>query len=125
MERNQNPNIRQYPKSSNNPRPPRNEKPVFNKPIEEITTIYTDFLSNDYDKLINKINSGIILNFRNEDGKTLIHATIENSMPTMSEVNKLLIIKELVGKNVSVNAMDKFNRNPLHYSAQKGYIDII
>ena len=43
----------------------------------------------------------------------------------MTELNKRDIINKLIEKNVSVNAMDKFNRNPLFYAADKGYFEII
>lgn len=122
----QNPNIRQKPKSNTyQPKFPRNVPPVFKEDSGMINSLYGDFVSNDYDQLISNINSGIILNVRNSEGKTLIHAVIDNQNPSLTEGQKLLLIKELVGKNVSVNSMDQFNRNALHYAAFKGYFDII
>jgi len=121
-----NPNIRQKPKSNiYQPKFPRNVPPVFKEDTGMINSLYGDFVSNDYDQLMSNINSGIILNVRNSEGKTLIHAVIDNQNPSLTEGQKLLLIKELVGKNVSVNSMDQFNRNALHYAAFKGYFDII
>ena len=106
------------------PKLPRSVPPVYKQNVDEITSLYRDFVSGDFEQLIAKIDSGIILNVKLE-GKTLIIATIENSFPSMTESNKLLIIEKLVGKSVSVNSMDKFNKTALHYSAERGYLDII
>lgn len=109
------------------PTDPRNNKtapPTYYKNFDTINTYFRDFLGNDFNQLDETIKSGVILNERNEEGKTLIHATIENSI--LNEEEKLQIIKELVTKaNVSPNFMDKFNRTPLHYAASKGYFDIV
>ena len=100
-----NPNIRpNFRPNTKNPPPyyprlPRSVAPVYNKNVDEITSLYRDFVSGDFEQLIQKIDSGVLLNVKLE-GKTLIIATIENSLPSMTEGNKLLIIQKLVDKNV-------------------------
>ncbi len=106
-----------------NPRYPKSVPQVYNKNISEIEQLYTKFISSGQEDINQEINSGKILNFRDDEGRTLIHAIIKNDV--LSESIKLEIIKELVNKNVSVNAMDKFNKNPLHYASEKGYVSII
>lgn len=116
------PNIREnliYPKF------PKSLPQIYNKDISRIEEIYTKFVSSEYEEINKIISSGEVLNFRDEEGRSLIHAIITNDLPDMTESKKLNIIKELVEKNVSVNAMDKFNRNPLHYASDKGYTLII
>lgn len=116
------PNIREnliYPKF------PKSLPQTYNKDIARIEEIYTKFVSSEYDEINKIISSGEVLNFRDEEGRSLIHAIITNDLPDMTESKKLNIIKELVEKNVSINAMDKFNRNPLHYASEKGYTLII
>ncbi len=102
---------------------PKNEPPVYIKDDANIEDLYTKFLTSELKDLIDIINSGKNLNFRNIDGRTLIHATIKNSV--ISEIDKNKVIKELTSKNVSVNAMDKFNKNPLHFAAEEGYFSIV
>ncbi len=116
------PNIREnlfYPKF------PKSLPQVYNKDISRIEQIYSTFISSDYEEILQIVSSGKILNFRDEEGRTLIHATLSNDNTSLTESKKLDIIKSLVNKNVSVNAMDKYNRNPLHYAADKGYTSII
>lgn len=131
MDNRQNPNIKENPKqfskqpSYYNARLPKSLPPVFNPDEPKINELYTSFLSENYDNIMKLVNSGQILNFRNKDGKTLIHAVISNESPDLSEDQKIKIIKELVNQNVSINAMDSLNRNPLHYAATKGYSRII
>jgi hypothetical protein len=129
INQNINPSIRPNPRGGVRPNTfipklPRSVPPVYNKNVDEITSLYRDFVSGDFEQLNAKIDSGVILNVKLE-GKTLIIATIENSFPSMTEGNKLLIIEKLVGKSVSVNSMDKFNKTALHYAAERGYLDII
>jgi hypothetical protein len=66
-----------------------------------------------------------ILNFRNNTGETLIHAILQNSSSSLNESLILNIIKKLVHKNVSVNAMNEYNQTAMHFASQKGYYDII
>ena len=77
--------------------------------------IFSIFSTSDYNEIIKIINDNSILNFRNDDGLTLIHSIIENS--TLINDHKLKIIKELMNKNVSINVMNKYNQNSLHYAA--------
>ncbi len=116
------PNIRANPPV--NPKYlPKNEPPVYNKDEASIEDLYIKFTTLDINELKKIINSGINLNFRDKEGRTLIHAVIKNNI--INEIDKIYIIKELTTKNVSINAMDKFNKNPLHYAASENYINII
>ena len=123
MEHRQNPrtNPRQntyYPKF------PRAEPPIFNKNESNIDELYTKFLGSDYEDIINIIQSGKNLNFRNSSGNTLIHAVINNETSSLTEILKLEIIQKLLDVGVSINAMDKLNRNALHYASIKNYPNI-
>ncbi len=116
------PNIREnlyYPKF------PKSLPQVYNKDLSRIDQIYSKFISSDYEEILQIVSSGEILNFRDEEGRTLIHAILSNDVASLTESKKLDIIKSLVNKNVSINAMDKYNKNPLHYAAEKGYSIII
>lgn len=96
----------------------------FNKNENQINDLYTEFQTSEYLTLIERINSNELLNFRNNKGETLIHAVISNSSSTLNEYQKLEIIKKLILKNVSVNAMNDLNQNALHLSAINGYLII-
>lgn len=116
------PNIRQNPTFL--PKYPKSVPQVYNKNLPKIDDIFGKFITSEYPEILEVINSGEVLNFRNKEGKTLIHAVINNESG-ISETNKLSLIKELVNKNVSINAMDEYNRNALHYASEKGYTSII
>ncbi len=116
------PNIRQNPTFY--PKYPKSVPQVYNKNLPKIDDIFGKFITSEYSEILEVINSGEVLNFRNKEGKTLIHAVINNESG-ISETNKLSLIKELVNKNVSINAMDEYNRNALHYASEKGYASII
>lgn len=91
----------------------------------DIDTTYSNFSSGEYQDIINIIQSNKILNFRNSEGETLIHAILKNPSSSLNEANILEIIQLLVHKNVSINAMNTYNQIPLHLAANKGYYDVI
>ena len=51
--------------------------PEFNK-IDK-SDIFSIFSTSDYDEIIKIVENTSILNFRNDDGLTLIHSIIDNS----------------------------------------------
>jgi len=91
----------------------------------DIDTTYSNFSSGEYQDIIKIIQSNKILNFRNSEGETLIHAILKNPSSSLNEANVLEIIQLLVHKNVSINAMNTYNQIPLHLAANKGYYDVI
>jgi len=91
----------------------------------DIDTTYSNFSSGEYQDIIKIIQSNKILNFRNSEGETLIHAILKNPSSSLNEANVLEIIELLVHKNVSINAMNTYNQIPLHLAANKGYYDVI
>lgn len=93
--------------------------------IDSIDTTYTIFSSGEYEDIIKVIQGNEILNFRNTQGETLIHAILKNPSSSLKESDILEIIRDLVHKNVSVNAMNEYNQTPLHLASSKGYYDII
>jgi hypothetical protein len=90
--------------------------PDYNQPDK--SEIYSTFTNSDYNTILQKINDTNILNFKNEDRTTLIHAIIQNT--TITEDKKINIIKELIKKNLTINVLNKYNESPLHYAAKNG-----
>lgn len=91
--------------------------------IDEIMSI---FIGGELSSILSILNSGQILNFKDQTNQTLIHAILRNELPNISEEDKLDIIKKLVGeKNVSLHTMTNYNQNPLHLACQNGYKIII
>jgi hypothetical protein len=92
---------------------------------DSIDTIYSEFSTGEYTNIMQILSSNKILNFRNVKGETLIHAILKNPSSSLTEQNILDIIKLLVRKNVSINAMNEYNQTPVHLAAKSGYYDII
>ena len=92
---------------------------------DHIDTIYSDISTGEYEDIINIIDSNKILNFRNKEGETLIHAILKNTSSSLTEQLILEIIEKLVHKNVSINSMNEYNQIPLHLAAKRGFYDII
>lgn len=91
----------------------------------DIDTTISIFTTGEHSEIMGIIESNKILNFRNLDGETLAHAILKNPSSSLNESTKLEILRLLVHKNVSINAMNIYNQTPLHLAAQKGYYDII
>ena len=91
--------------------------------FDKINKLYSDFLTSNYDDILLQFNKQNILNYRNEEGKTLINAVLENS--DLTELQKKQIIEKLIHVKVSINAKDKFNQTSLHVACQYGYNSII
>jgi hypothetical protein len=92
---------------------------------DHIDTIYTNISTGEYDDIIEIIESNKILNFRNKEGETLIHAILKNPSSSLTEQQVLNIIEKLVHKSVSINAMNEYNQTPLHLAAKSGFYDVI
>ena len=90
---------------------------------DHINKLYTNFLTTGYDEILLEISKNNILNFKTDEGKTLIIAVLENK--ELSEKQKKIIIEKLIHHKVSINALDKYNRTSLHRSCQMGYNSII
>jgi hypothetical protein len=90
-----------------------------------IDTIYTNISTGEYHDIITIIDGNNILNFRNKEGETLIHAILKNPSSSLTEQQILNIIQKLVHKNVSINAMNEYNQTALHLAAKKGFYDVI
>ena len=116
------PQTQKYPPQKNYNKNYLSEPKVNN---DHIDTIYTDISTGEYDDIIKLIDSNKILNFRNKEGETLIHAILKNPSSTLTEQYVLNIIEKLVHKNVSINSMNEYNQVPLHLAAKHGYYDII
>lgn len=116
------PQTQKYPPPKNYNKNYLSEPKVNN---DHIDTIYTDISTGEYDDIIKLIDSNKILNFRNKEGETLIHAILKNPSSTLTEQYVLNIIEKLVHKNVSINSMNEYNQVPLHLAAKHGYYDII
>lgn len=92
----------------------------------KIDELMSEFITGELETIYSIINSGQILNFKNQSNQTLIHAILRNESPNINEENKLDIIKKLViEKNVSLHTMSNYNQNPLHFACQNGYKKII
>jgi hypothetical protein len=98
-------------------------QPVIN--YDDIDSTYANFSTGEYEEILQIIQSNKILNFRNSEGETLIHAILKNPSSSLTEANVLEIIQLLVHKNVSINAMNTYNQIPLHLASKKGYYDVI
>ena len=90
---------------------------------DKINKLYSDFLTSNYDDILLQFNKQNILNYRNEEGKTLINAVLENG--DLTELQKKQIIEKLIHVKVSINAKDKYNQTSLHVACQYGYNSII
>ena len=58
--------------------------------FDKINKLYSDFLTSNYDDILLQFNKQNILNYRNEEGKTLINDVLENS--DLTELQKKQII---------------------------------
>ena len=95
------------------------------KDTNKIDELMSKFYGGELDTIKSVLESNEILNFKNSTGQTLIHAILRNESPNVNEEDKLLVIRMLNDKNVSINSMDQLNQNPLHLACQKGYVSII
>ena len=114
-----------FKKDPYKPKPWENKTYIVPNEInkDHINKLYTNFLTTGYDEILLEINKNNILNFKNDEGKTLIIAVLENS--DLSELQKKQIIERLIHHKVSINAFDKYNRTSLHICCQLGYNSII
>ena len=99
--------------------------PEFTRDENKIDELMSNFLSGELETINEILDSNKILNFKDSNGNTLVHAIIRNESSNITEEHKLQIIKKLNHKNVSLNSMTHLNQNPLHLACQKGYSDII
>ena len=90
-----------------------------------IDGIYSIFSSGEYNDIIEVLNGNQILNFRNSNGSTLIHAILINPSSTLDEQKIMDIIQKLIVKNVSINAMNEYNQTSLHLASKRGYYNIL
>lgn len=96
------------------------------KDLNRINERMSVFIEGELSSIENILNSGEILNFKDQTNQTLIHAILRNESPNITEENKLSIIRRLVDeKNVSIHTMTNYNKNPLHLACEKGYSLII
>jgi len=96
------------------------------KDENRISEIISEFITGELDTINSRLNSGEILNFKDQSNQTLIHAILRNESQHISEEIKLDIIQQLISKkNVSLHTMTNYNQNPLHFACQKGYSLII
>jgi hypothetical protein len=96
------------------------------KDLNRINEIMSVFIEGELSSIETILNSGEILNFKDQTNQTLIHAILKNVSPNITEENKLSIIRRLVDeKNVSTHTMTNYNKNPLHLACEKGYSLII
>ena len=96
------------------------------KDLNRIDEIMSEFIQGELYTIEKRLNSGEILNFKDQNNQTLIHAIIRNESPKITEEKKLAIIRQLIDdKNVSLHTMTNLNQNPLHLACQKGYSLII
>jgi hypothetical protein len=104
-------------------------KNFISEPLKDenrISEIISEFITGELNTINLRLNSGEILNFKDQTNQTLIHAILRNESPNIREENKLEIIQKLVSdKNVSLHTMTNYNQNPLHLACQKGYSIII
>jgi hypothetical protein len=91
--------------------------------FDKINKLYSDFFTMGYDDILLQFNKENILNYRTEDGKTLIIAVLENQ--ELNELQKKNIIEKLIHLKVSINAKDKYNKTSLHVACENGYNSII
>ena len=119
---------KEYFKKKTDPYKPKiweNKNYVFpdEENYDKINKLYSDFLTSNYDDILLQFNKQNILNYRNEEGKTLINAVLEND--DLPELQKKQIIEKLIHVKVSINAKDKYNQTSLHVACQYGYNSII
>lgn len=95
------------------------------KNTNQIDELMSKFIGGELETIKSVLESNFILNFKDSNGETLIHAILKNESPNITEDNKLQIIKILNDKNVSLNSMNQLNQNPLHIACQKGYVSVI
>jgi hypothetical protein len=90
---------------------------------DNINKMYADFVTLPYNEINDYFNKNYIFSNKTEDGKTLIHAILNND--GLDELEKKQIIEKLIHLNVSINAIDNYNQVPLHVACKKGYNSII
>lgn len=96
------------------------------KDLNRINEIMSIFIEGELSSIETILNSGEILNFKDQTNQTLIHAILKNVSPNITEENKLYIIRRLIDeKNVSMHTMTNYNKNPLHLACEKGHSLII
>jgi hypothetical protein len=94
------------------------------KDENRISEIMSQFILGEFDTIETILNSGEILNFKDQTNQTLNHVILKND--NITEEKKLYVIKKLIDeKNVSIHTMTNYNQNPLHLACQKGYSTII
>ena len=107
------------------PRIWENKNYIFHDEInnDNINKIFSIFLTSNFDDIILEFNKDNILNYRTEEGKTLIIAVLQNG--ELSELQKKQIIEKLIHLRVSINAKDQYNKTALHIACQSGFNSII
>jgi hypothetical protein len=113
------------PKDPYKPRIWENKNYIFHDEInnDNINKIFSIFLTSSFDDIILEFNKDNILNYRTEEGKTLIIAVLQNG--ELSELQKKQIIEKLIHLRVSINAKDQYNKTALHIACQSGFNSII
>ncbi len=90
---------------------------------DNINKMYADFVTLPYNEINDYFSKNYIFSNKTEEGKTLIHAILNND--GLNELEKKQIIERLIHLNVSINSVDNYNQVPLHVACQKGYNSII
>ena len=85
------PQTQRYPPQKNYNRNYVSEPKINN---DHIDTIYTDISTGEYNDILAIIDSNKILNFRNKEGETLIHAILKNPSSSLTEQFILNIIEK-------------------------------
>lgn len=83
------------------------------------------FIQGEMDKINSILATNELFNFKDSKGSTLIHEILKNESVNITEEDKLNVIKKLINKNVSLNAITLYNQNVLHLACEKGYNSII
>ena len=100
------------------------DKPLIeNSKIDQIFSSINSLNINDLRNLVtlHQIPLGVV----NENGDSLIHRILEDETLQKNEMNKLNIIKFLVGNNVNPDLPNKNNITPLHLACLNQQEDII
>ena len=110
-----------YSKFTNKDKDYVSAKINFDKSIS--IDFFSIVLSGDISKLDQFItNKGDVINALNEDGINALHIVLNTDL---SELNKLNVIKYLLGKKIYTENKNKMGETPLHIASKNNYKSII
>jgi len=110
-----------YPPRGTIYRPPTKDKPVVaSDPIYDYTEICSIATECSIPRLQEKMIEGrfVLRNIVDKENNTLLHIVIQTDNPTISELEKLEMLRWLIDNGCFVNAKNNKNITPLHLASE-------